>query len=155
VSGSLEKPRVGGPARGSGYGGPAKGSWPPFEKGNQAARTHGGFALVALRGRADELAAGIRDVMGSTYEPRYDVAVSGCAIVLARIEAAFAALEAAEDPEALKTLDTRCRQWMAQLLSWLDKLGLTPASAAQLGLLRRVADPLKEYLEAEYGEEQP
>jgi len=140
--------------KGLGHGGPARDySWPPFQPGHTLSTRHGGYALVALRGRAEELAAGIREVMGTTYEPRFDVAVSGAALVLARIEAAFAALEAAENPDELKSLDTRCRQWMSQLLSWLAALGLTPQSAASLGLLRRAADPLREYLEVEYAEE--
>lgn len=91
--------------------------------------------------------------MAETYDPRFDVAVSGLAVSLARVEAAFAALEAADSAEELRALDTRCRQWLDQVRRWLSDLGLTPASAAGLGLLRRAADPLTEYLEATYTED--
>ena len=149
--------RASGEARGAGRGGPARGwSRPPFEPGNTVSTRHGSYATLQLRPRAEELAATLRDAMSDNYEARYEGAVAGAAMVGARLERAMAALEAAGDPKELSRLDADAHRWTRTWFVALAALGLTPASAARLGLdvaKSRHETRLADYLRDRYGEE--
>jgi len=155
IRGSETVERVGGPAKGEGRGGAARGyKWEPFQPGHELSMRHGAYSsALRLKPRAEELAKTLREAMGNSYDPRFEGAIAGAAMVAARLEKAMDALLESTDAAELHRLDADARGWMRLWFDGLSKLGLTPASAAQLGLLRRVADPLKAYIEAEYGEE--
>src|SRR5712691_4841378 len=99
-----------------GRGGPARGyTWPPFEQGNEAAVTHSAYALLRLRPRADELAQALRAAMGESYEPRFEAADAGTAMVGAQLERAMTALSETAKPGELARLDQDARGWLARV----------------------------------------
>jgi hypothetical protein len=116
-----------------------------FPPGNELSLRHGAYSSpLRLSGRADELAEAIRPhlVAGGAG---VDVVVRAYAIVLARVELASAAIEAADRAAApldsyqdgkgglaLERLRTDLRRWLGLALKYSDALGLTPASAARL-----------------------
>ena len=126
------------PRSGIGEGGawtPAfEGQRPPFEPGHNLSVTHGSYSLLLLRGRAEEVAKGLRNAMAEGYEPRFEAAVAGAAMVAARLERAMEALAAAGNPVDLARLDQDSRGWMRLWFSALGQLGLTPAAASRLRL---------------------
>ncbi len=129
------KARVGGPAKGQGRGGLAKGSWPPFEPGNQAAVRHGAYSsALRLAPRAAEIAACLHEAMGDAFEERDGPAIEAVALAGARIERAMTVLLADvdedEEPltreEAIGRLSADARSWLRVYLEGLTRLGLTP-----------------------------
>lgn len=131
-----------------------EGQRPPFEPGHTASMTHGAYATIALKPRADELAQMIRVLMGDNYGEPHEMAIAAAAMAAARLERVEAARESATDDELGRRLDQDERSWSKLFLAYLSALGLTPASAARIGLERRAkGDGLREHLEAHYREE--
>jgi len=106
------------------------------QPGNQLARKHGAFARFRLEPRALELAEDLRALLpsGSSID---DVAVRLLSLALAQVEAAtlYVAAEgmvdsAGQPQPILKHLGTMLNT-SARLC---DRLGLTPAGRAQMGL---------------------
>ena len=136
---------------GAGHGGPARDySWPPFEKGNQVARKHGGYALVGIGQRGSEIADEIRPTLPA-YSPADEPVLLLLATTLARIERANAAIElvdetstsplseylAGDEPTLapnLSALRNDLRAWINTARRLANDLGLTPTSRARLGL---------------------
>lgn len=129
--------RQAGPAKGPGYGGPAKGSWPPFEPGNDASLRHGAYASPArLSAETEELAAMLAELVPA-YRASDGPAVQLLALTWARVrraEAAIVEAEAAGDTERLIELHRRLRGWVTTAARYLDALGMTPTARARLGL---------------------
>jgi hypothetical protein len=135
----------------NGGGHPARGySWPPFENGNQAARTHGGYSLLGIGDRATEIADDIRPTLPA-YAAADEPVLLLLATTLARIERANAAIEAvdaASEPLGgylaardsptlapdLSRLRSDLRSWINTARRLANDLGLTPTSRARLGL---------------------
>jgi hypothetical protein len=93
--------------------------------------------------------------MGDNYEARYESALAGAAMVGARLERAMTALDEADGPKELARLDNDARGWMRLWFASLAALGLTPASAARLGLdlaQTRHEDELRRHIESTYGD---
>jgi hypothetical protein len=124
--------RPGEPKRGTSRGY----SWPPFAEGNQLQAVHSGYALASLGPRVDEIAAGLYHALpGAVRHGRFGVAVELAAVALARLETALAALAAlGPDDERAERLDRECARWWRASLGSLGALGLTPSSAASLGV---------------------
>jgi hypothetical protein len=136
----------------SGGKGPARGySWKTFEKGNEANRRHGAYG-VRLAPRAEELAAGIRELVPASTDSD-EPTIRLLAMVLARIEAAHVWMseqdfgifrnDGGELQPVLRALST----WENTAARLLDRLGCTPTSRAALGLdIARSGDALAHYL---------
>jgi hypothetical protein len=108
----------------------------PAEPGNQLARKHGAFARFQLEPRALELAEELRALLPSG-SPSDEVAIRLLSLTLAQVEAAtlYVAAEGLVDRSGqpqpiLKHLGTMLNT-SARLC---DRLGLTPAGRAQIGL---------------------
>jgi hypothetical protein len=117
---------------------PARGySWPPFEPGNQVARRHGAQALLALRPRVREIAEALAAVAPVAHEAD-GPAVELLATMLARLEAVDAyvgergLVTGSGDPYPVLGLVSR---WERNATALLDKLGMTSAGRAALGLV--------------------
>jgi hypothetical protein len=127
----------------------------PFKPGHQLSVRHGAHSVVRLHDRADELAAGLWELLPSK-NPAFGPAVAVAAIAGARVEAAAAALADVDDPLELPSLDARLRTWTAQFLRAMDALGMTPKSFGELRLHVAVGDNaqarLQEYLRKNYGD---
>jgi hypothetical protein len=116
--------RVGGPARGY--------SWPPFEPGNTVSLHHGSYAVVALKPRAAEIAAGLRSAMGERFEERFTPAIETAALALARVERSLGFLLELDEETINSTysrLDQDARGWLRAAWRTLEALGLTPEVA--------------------------
>jgi len=130
--------------------GPARGyARPPFERGNEIATKHGSYALVGLAPRAEELAAGLREVV-PVASMADETAIALLALTLARVERATAALDRLDEigdesgsalsaytsSEAQKfdRLREDLRGWLRLARTLCSDLGLTPVSRAKLGL---------------------
>lgn len=110
-------------------GGPAKGSWPPFEPGNTAALTHGAYATLQLRPRAAEIVERLRDAMGDALEPKHAPAIEVASLAAARVERALGHLLELDEPdieENFARLDDRARGWLRLYVETLDRLNLVP-----------------------------
>ena len=148
--------RVGGPARGAGHGGPARGyKWPPFQEGNTAAERHGAYASPARLGpETDALAAELAPLVPVRSESD-SVAIDLLALTLrrvARAEPVVAAAEDAGDLERAKALRSDQRAWVNSATRLIELLGMTPTSRARLGLdVARTEDALQAYLAERYG----
>jgi hypothetical protein len=117
--------------------------------------THGAYSVVHLQPRAEELAQSLRVALAENHEPRFEGAIAGAAMVGARLERAMAALEDAGPSEFVR-LDADARGWMRLWFGALAALGLTPASAARLGVhvaQARHEDELRRHIEDKYGAE--
>jgi hypothetical protein len=108
----------------------------PAQPGNQLARKHGAFARFQLEPRALELAEDLRALLPSN-SPSDEVAIRLLSLALAQVEAAtlYVAAEGMVDSSGqpqpiLKHLGTMLNT-SARLC---DRLGLTPAGRAQIGL---------------------
>ena len=119
-----------------------EGQRPPAGEGNTLALRHGSYALLQLRPRADQLAEGLRAAMGDSYEPRFEGALAGTAMVGAQLERAMGAIAEAARPADLARLDQDARGWMRLWLSALAALGLTPAAAGRLRLASSPPSPV-------------
>ena len=132
----------GGPAKGPGRGGPARGySWPPFEKGNTAALTHGAFSDKVVMPRAHELVAGVLGANSHLTAERDGAAVMRYAIVLSRLERVYQWLSDQEDavfaaPGAgeAHAIFERLERWERQADAAEDRLAIAPLTRARLGL---------------------
>ena len=126
------------------------GTRPPFEKGNQVALQHGGYALLGLGDRASEIADEIRPTLPA-YSPADEPTLLLFATTLARIERANAAIETVDANTAsplseylagteatlapnLAALRNDLRAWINTARRLANDLGLTPTSRAKLGL---------------------
>lgn len=109
---------------------------PPFERGNEVAVKHGALATLRLAPRAEEIANGIRELVPARSEAD-EPAIRLLAISLAQIEAAHAwvaergIVDRKGKPEPILKFMTTATNTAARLA---DRLGMTPAGRAQLGL---------------------
>lgn len=123
-----------------------------FTEGNDLAVRHGAYSSLALQPRAEEHAAALREDMGDLYDPRFEGVISTTAGAGVQYERALAALETATSSD-LRWLREDARAWARLYLHGLAELGLTPTSAARLGLtLVQTGDELQRYLAAKYGD---
>lgn len=141
---------------------------PPFAEGNTLGVKHGAYGTVVLAPRAAEIADGLREAMISEelHRPIFEPAIRACALVLARVERASVALDAAEeDPEIGLDMHMRLREdlrkWTNSARGYLSDLGLTPSALARIsrdtgvGKAARATSALRElnaHLEREHGE---
>ena len=114
-------------------------------KGNQLARTHGAFARFQLEPRARELAEDVRTLL-PTGSASDEVAIRLLSLTLAQVEAAtlwvaaHGIVDGSGTPQPiLKHLGTMLNT-AARLC---DRLGLTPAGRAGLGLAIGPATPAR------------
>jgi hypothetical protein len=135
---------------GAGHGGPARGySWPPFERGNISARTHGAYGSE-LRLSEDERTSLLVGEIWET-QPVAHAADAGAvwrlALVYRRLELSAAALDSAdaefagkplaayrEGVEFLDRLRADHSRWLREAGRIEAELARTPASRAKLGL---------------------
>jgi hypothetical protein len=124
-----------------------------FQPGNDVALRHGvDVSPLRLSDRTMELEAAIRDAMPH-YRPAFAMAVQAAAIAGARLERAEAALETASDAEQAERLGVIASRWWNNWTKQLERLGLSPKSAAALGLALEFAAGAKtrrEQLAARY-----
>jgi Phage terminase, small subunit len=136
---------------GAGRGGPARGySWPPFQPGNQVARKHGGYSLLGIGERGNEICDSIREAM-PVYSPADETVVQLLGVTCARIERANEAIATVDESAtplgaylagkdgqdlapALHRLRQDLRAWIGLARRLSNDLGLTPTSRARLGL---------------------
>jgi hypothetical protein len=133
-----------------------EGQRPPFPRGHDLSLKHGAYG-VRLAPRAEELAAGIRELVPARSDSD-EPTIRLLAMVLARIEAAHVWMgeqdlgifrnAAGEIQPVLRALST----WENTAARLLDRLGMTPTSRAALGLdLSRTGEALRAHLEERYG----
>src|SRR5438093_563430 len=86
--------RVGGPAKGPGHGGPARGySWKQFEPGHELSMRHGAYSsALRLAPRTQEIAESLRDAIGEGYDEKFAPAIEVGSLALARVERAMGPL---------------------------------------------------------------
>jgi hypothetical protein len=104
-----------------------------FQPGHELSIRHGARAVLHLRPRAAELAETIRDALGPTYSPRFELAIAAAAAAAAQYEKAMDALLGAENADELVDLERYATRWARLLFTALSSLGLTPLSASKLG----------------------
>lgn len=140
-------PGRGGPAKGPGTGGeasgiPARGTWPSFTEGNGAALTHGAHSSRVIAPVAAELEQALEEMVVGTPAgaPAFAAARGALALKLARLAKVRehldtqhdgSPLDAAGDPLAAARLEA---ELVRSIERSLGDLGLTPASAAKLGV---------------------
>jgi hypothetical protein len=141
MSAELEKPRVGGAARGY--------SWPPFEPGNQAHLKHGSYVGAALLSESPEVAELVDWILDTqpVSHPCDLGAATRLALVYRRLKLSTKVLDEVDeqlaDRPAAAFIDKAT--WLARVREdharWLREagrieaeLGRTPASRAKLGL---------------------
>jgi hypothetical protein len=131
------------------------GSWPAFERANQAALRHGAYSPRAFAPRAAELEHQIYED-ASWLGPSDTVAVSLLCRTVSRIELADAAIQQVDESaamplspymgearESLDRLRRDLRSWINLAARLCAELGLTAASRARLGLdVARTRDTL-------------
>lgn len=103
-----------------------------FQPGHELSLRHGAYSMLRLSPRVDELAETVRDLVPA-YRPADDVAVQLLAVALARIEAAWSAIDGAS-PEDVKSLEEMLRGWVNSAARQADKLAMTPTARGRLGL---------------------
>lgn len=127
----------------------------PAPRGNHRALKHGSYARLRLAPRAQELADELRPLV-PLYTPAHEPALQLLAMTLARCEAASVALAAADEAvaagdatglsaygkkaQALERLRDDARGWIRQSVKLLETLGMTPSSAAKMGLQLALAE---------------
>lgn len=131
--------RVGGPASGM----PARGySWPPFERGNTAARTHSFYATKFQPVEREEIAstaALLREVL-PLYSPSFEPTIQLLAARLWRIRRAYEFIESRPEDEVPRALLVNLGTLENTVSRDFEALGLSPRSAAALGIdLARLA----------------
>jgi hypothetical protein len=119
------------------------GQRPPFQKGNLARLSHGGYVAALVNPRAREIASALAETLPHylTTDPAYAPALEAYSVVLARIERVSAWLEQqAADGIPEIDGDGRVRGAMDLLLrlerqaaDHRTRLGLDPLSRARLG----------------------
>lgn len=105
----------------------------PAARGDTRALRHGAYSLLRLKPRAEEIAVRLREV-APLYRAEFEPMVETAAMVGAQVERGMAALTEATKPSELRRLDQDVRGWARLWVYCLSVLGLTPASAARLGL---------------------
>lgn len=114
-------------------------SWPPLQPGHELSTKHGAYSSpVRLAPRVEEISAALRAASPLGDRAEFSAAFASASLILARLERASAHLhEAVEDrdEERHARLEKNCRSWINSLAGWLDRLGLTPRAAAELGYL--------------------
>jgi hypothetical protein len=141
-------------------GGPARGySWPPFEKGNTAAMTHGARSDRLVEPRARELTAPVFDANPHLEAARDGAAVLRYCMTLARIERVYRWLEGQvdhvfvdQDAGRAHGVYERLERWERAAGTEEDRLGISPLARTRLGLDRARGQALVEHLERTYGE---
>jgi hypothetical protein len=111
-------------------------SWPPFEKGNEAALRHGAYSTRRVEGRAREIAERLEDVVPG-FNASHRVTVELLARELARIELADLWLEEHgildERGQPQPILKVRSI-WTNSAARLANDLALNPSAQAKLGL---------------------
>lgn len=150
-----------------------------FQPGHDLSTRTGAYAVVGLEGRAREVSEALEDLMRAEemWRPAFAPTVAACAVVLVRLERAEAALakvdEAAGDNPlgayvgeqgvTLARLRQDARGWANTARTYLNDLGLSPASLARIsrdsgiGKAARASAALRaldDHVEREYGAEQ-
>lgn len=113
-----------------------------FEPGHELSVRHGAYAVLQLTPVAEKIAEQLRELMPH-WLPAFEPAVQAAAIAGAQLARANTALEAADDPTALLNLSGDARGWWTKFTAALELLGLTPRSAAALGLTLELARATK------------
>ena len=109
---------------------------PPFERGNSVATKHGAYSVLKLAPRAEEISDEIRALVPARSEAD-EPAVRLLSLTLAQIEAAAAwvaergIVDAKGNPQPVLKVMVAMTNTAARLA---DRLGMTPAGRAQLGL---------------------
>ena len=130
------------PAKRAGKG-PARGySWPPFENGNTAARRHAFYAekfQPLEREEIAETAELLRDVL-PLYSSAFEPLVQLLAARLWRIKRAYAYIDEHPEEDVPRSLLVNLGTLENTVSRDLEALGLSPRSAAALGIdLQRLA----------------
>ena len=126
-----------------------------FSDGNGVAVRHGCYSPIRLQPRASEIATIIRSQLDAADAERFSLLLSTAAALAAKSEAALLALSDPEEPASAERLGRDARGWTRLWLISLTALGLTPASAAQLGRdtsHRRLAEHLQAFYSNSVGE---
>lgn len=131
---------------------------PPFEPNNQMAVTHGARSDALVRPRAEELAPELLAAHPHLDQRKDGPAVFRYARVLARIERVYAWLEEEGRDAVFADLEAgtvhpvhdRLSRWERQAAADEERLGLSPASRAKLGVERMRGAALLEHLRREY-----
>jgi hypothetical protein len=113
-----------------------------FAPSNSISVRHGAYAVLQLTPVAEGIAEQLRELMPH-WLPAFEPAVQAAAIAGAQLARANTALEAAADPTALLNLSGDARGWWTKFTAALELLGLTPRSAAALGLTLELARATK------------
>jgi hypothetical protein len=128
------------PARrgnGAGRGGPARNySWAPFAEGHTVSLKHGLFSEKLRPGDAaevEELAAMLRGLV-PLYAGSFDVAVELLAARLWRLRRAYAFVAETTEGDLPRNFSEKLASLELLINRSLRELGLTPASAAELGV---------------------
>jgi hypothetical protein len=129
---------------GPGQGGPARGySWPPFEKGNTVSLRHGMFAkrFRPLDEEEIEQTADLLREILPTYASAFEPALQLLSARLWRLRRAYAFVAATPEGELPRNFGEKLNSLELLINRSLAALGLTPVSAAELGInLARLAD---------------
>jgi hypothetical protein len=128
---------------GPGHGGPARGySWPPFEKGNTVSLRHGMYAKRFQPLDEEEIAETadlLREIL-PTYASAFEPALQLLAARLWRLRRAYEFLAATPESELPRNFGEKLNSLELLINRTLAALGLTPVSAAELGVnLTRLA----------------
>lgn len=153
-----------------------------FQPGHQLGVTHGAKAIVSIKGRSAEVAAGLTELMQAEgiYRASFEPTVAACATVLVRLERASLAIEAVDETldekgasplapyltgqersAALGALRDDLRRWSATARAFLNDLGLSPAALGRIqrdtgiGRATRAQAALRElnaHIDRTYGE---
>lgn len=105
----------------------------PFQPGHSLSTTHGSYAVIRLKPRAQEITNALRE-QAPLYAPALEITLQAAGAVAARLERAFGALEDADDPAELARLEQDARGWAGTLLRYLDALGMTTGSLLRAGV---------------------
>ena len=130
----------------------------PFERGNEAAVTHGATAVVKLAPRAAEIADEIRTLM-PVRDQADEPSVRLLALTLAQVEAGYAYVAGVglvdEDGNARPVL-RHLGQMINTAARLCDRLGLSPLGRSELGLnvARAKGEALRAHLAERYGSEE-
>lgn len=151
-----------------------------FEPGHELSVRHGAYAVVGLEGRAREVADSLEELMRDegVWRDVFAPTIRAAAVVLVRLERAEAALQqvdeaAGENPlasyvgenrDTLARLRQDARGWANTARTYLNDLGLSPASLARIardtgvGKAARASAAIRaldEHVQREYGAGRP
>jgi hypothetical protein len=99
--------------------------------------THGAYATLQLKPRAQEIAGWLREQMGDSFEPKFSAAIEVAALAAARVERALGHLDEHDEAtieEQFSRLDDRARGWIKLYLATLERLGLTPQQGQDIAV---------------------